>query len=170
MKKWISGFMVYVLLAWPALGAEIVNQGSGNTNTQAWKVYSAAPPSGSSSSARATSAPAVTNTTLNATASACTAVGGAGCTIVLASTQVIAWTNITITIANTGANAFTNVLVEFSPDNSTWEIWDSTTFATLATATSLSLGMAGNSRRYLRIEAKSASGSSSSVWLTMNDG
>lgn len=166
-----AAMMAYVFLAAGSVNAEqIVRQGSGNTATQAWKVYTVAPPSTSSSSARGTNSPVATSTTVNSNGTACTAAGGASCTIILASIEVVAWTNITITIRNSGANALTNVLIEFSPDNSNFEVWDSTSFAALASGAILSMAFAGNSRRYLRIEGRSAAGTTTVVNLTMNDG
>jgi hypothetical protein len=173
MKKWISGFMTYVLLAASVSYAdERVNQGAGNPATQAWKVYTAPPTPGPSASGRATYAPAATTTSLTANGVACTTAGGASCTIVLASIELISWTNVTLTIRNSdGADAITNVLVEFSPDNTNWEVWDSTTFAALAAGGILSLAIAGNSRRYMRVEARAAADVTSVVVnLTMNDG
>lgn len=174
MKKVLSGFMAYVLLAFSSLayGSEVVTQGAGNTNTQAWKVYTTAPPSGSSSSGRATNAPTATSTPLTANATACTVASGASCTIILASTEIIAWTNISVTIRNAdAADAITNVLVEFSPDNTNWEVWDAATFAGLAATAILSMGIAGNSRRYIRIEARAVANVDNAVVnLTMNDG
>jgi hypothetical protein len=118
----------------------------------------------------ATNTPSATTTAVGASGVACTTPGGASCTIILASTEIIGWSNVTITMRNSGANAFSNVLIEFSPDGTNWEVWDSTTLATLAAAAILSISISGNSRRYIRMEARSASGATAVVNLTMNDG
>ncbi len=134
------------------------------------------PVTGSGSSGTATVSgrnainPAATTTVVASNATPCTTAGGASCTIVYASTNWQTWTNITITIRNSGANAFSNVLIEWSPDGTNFEVWDTTTFGTLAAGGIISLAIAGNSRRFLRIEARSASGATAVVNITANDG
>jgi hypothetical protein len=96
---------------------------------------------------------------------ACTTVGGASCTIIFPSTSLVLYQNMTITISNVGANAIDNVLVEWSADDTNREIWDTTTFSGIAAGVTKSLAMTGNSRRYLRIEARSASGSTAQVYV-----
>lgn len=116
--------------------------------------------------------PTATTTALTGNATPCTAAGGATCTVIYASTDWGQWTDITITISNTdGADAITNVLVEWSPDNSRFEVWDSTTFAALAAGATKSIAISGNSRRYLRIEARAANNVTDAVvTITANDG
>lgn len=121
-------------------------------------------------SGRNAARPTATTTVVSSNATPCTAAGGASCTIIYASTDWLQWSNITITIRNSGANALTNVLVEWSPDGTNFEVWDPTTFAALASSASLSLAIAGNSRRFLRIEARSALGATAVVSITANDG
>lgn len=166
-------FVAALLLSGAAWAQSTVYQGNGNPNVYPWKVYSVAP-SGSSSATASSNAvyyPAATSTSLTGNGTACTAAGGASCTIILASIELGAWSNITITIRNSdAADALTNVLVEWSPDNSNWEVWDSTSFAALAAGAQLSMAISGNSRRYLRIEARAAVDSAAVVTLTMNDG
>lgn len=117
---------------------------------------------------RQTSGPITTTVPTNGTA--CTTAGGASCTVIYApdDTEWLGWTNITITIRNSGANPITDVLVEWSPDNTNWEVWDSTTFAALAAGGIKSLGIGGNSRRFLRIEARSALGATAVVHVHAN--
>lgn len=103
-------------------------------------------------------------------ADACTTAGDADCTIVYASTYWLPWPAMTITLRNSGANALSNCLVEWSADNTNWEVWDSTTFATLASGAILSMGISGQSRGYLRIEARSASGTTIVPIVTANRG
>jgi len=121
-------------------------------------------------SGRNAARPAATTTTVTLNATTCSAAGGASCTIIYAATDWIQWSNLTITLKNTGSNTLTDVLVEWSADGTNFEVWDSTTFAGLAAAGIRSLAIAGNSRRYLRMEARSASGTTTSVSITANDG
>lgn len=117
------------------------------------------------------STPAKTETTLPVDADACTTPGDADCTVILASTEVVAFKQITLTIHNDGANTLTEVIVEFSPDGTTWETWDNTTFASLVTTDGSdmrSMQISGNSRRYMRVEGRSSAGTSTDVWLTMS--
>lgn len=100
---------------------------------------------------------------------ACTTAGGASCTIILASTNYQLYQNVAISIQNAGANTINNVLVEWSPDNSAFEVWDSTTFANLAAGAILSMQLGDNSRKFLRIEARSASGSTAQVYVDGTD-
>lgn len=165
-----AALICLVVLGGVAIAQNVVDQGAPGTQGS-WKVTNVAPsPSPSGVSACNVKVPAATNTTLNATGSACTAIGGAGCTTIYAATDWSPWGNITITIVNTGAsNTVTNVLVEWSADGTNYELWDNTTFAALGTTTTKSLALSGNSRRYLRIEAKSTSGTTVSVLITAND-
>lgn len=121
-------------------------------------------------SGRNAARPAVTSTTISSNATPCTAAGGASCTIIYAATDWLQWPNFTVTIHNSGANAIDNVLIEFSADGTNFEVWDSAIFASLAASAVKSLSFSGQSRRYLRIEARSASGSSAQVHITANDG
>ena len=102
-------------------------------------------------------------------ATPCTTAGGASCTIILPSTSYQLYQNVAITIQNAGANTIENVLVEWSPDNTNFEVWDSTTFANLAAGAVLSMQFGDNSRKFLRIEARSASGSTAQVYADGTD-
>ena len=102
-----------------------------------------------------TSAPTATTTTVPLNATPCTAVGGASCTIIYASTDWGAWPNITVSLRNSSANVLENVLVEWSPDGTNFELWDSTSLDNLAAGATASIAISGNSRRYLRLEARS---------------
>lgn len=119
-------------------------------------------------SGSAASTPAKTSMTVSSNATACTTAGGASCTTVLASTEIVSYARVAITVKNTGSNALSNCLVEFSPDGTSWEVWDTSTFGTLASGAIVSMQLDGNSRRYIRIEARSASGTTTDVWLTMS--
>lgn len=97
---------------------------------------------------------------------ACTTAGGASCTNIYGGsggTSYLAYQNLTITIYNQGANTIENVLVEWSADGSAFEVWDSTTFANLTAGSVESMMISGNSRRFLRIEARSSAGSTVNV-------
>lgn len=104
-------------------------------------------------------------TTLTLNASACTSPGGAACTIILPSTDVAGWPNVTTYVKNTGANALTDVLIETSPNGTDWEEQVANTFDGLAAGAIKSANYIGH-YKYLRVEARSASGSSASVWLS----
>lgn len=154
-----------------ALAGTLVDQGApGNFGPWNTKV------SGSSGTSPTSSLngkfPAAQTTALSANGTPCTTVGGASCTTIYTSADWGLWSNITITLTNTdGADAITNVLVEWSPNNSNWEIWDSTTLAGLAAGATKSIAISGNSRRYLRIEARAAANVTDAVvTITANDG
>ncbi len=172
MKRFLP-VLTAVLVGAIAFGVEqTVNQGSPGTRGP-WPVTAGAGSSGTSTSSSLNAKyPTATTTALIANGAACTTIGGASCTIIYASTDWGQWSNLTITLSNTdGANAITNVLVEWSPDSTRWEIWDSTTFAALAAGTTKSIAISGNSRRYLRIEARGAANVTSAVVaITANDG
>jgi hypothetical protein len=108
---------------------------------------------------------AATATTLTGTGTGCTTPGGAGCTIILASTAVGGWPNVTIYVKNTGAQALTDVLIETSPDGSSWEEAVPGTFDGLATGTTKSANYLGH-YMYIRVEARAAVTSSASVWVS----
>lgn len=118
--------------------------------------------------ARTVSNPAVTTTVIASNGTTCAAVSGASCTQVYASTNWQTYRSLTITLDNTGANALTDCLIEWAPTDAdaTREIWDSTTFAGLASGTVKSLSIDGNSRRFLRIEGRSALGTTVDVYVT----
>lgn len=100
---------------------------------------------------------------------ACSTVGGSSCSNIYGGsggTNLSTYSSVTITIRNSGANTLDNVLLEWSPDGTNWEIWDSTTFAALATVTTLSMAITGNSRKFLRIEARAATVTTTVVSIT----
>lgn len=175
VMKWGAWTLLAAFIALPlgAIAQNAVDQGQGQSSLSApWRVQTTGGSSGSTTSSVNYYVPSATTTTLTGTGTACTAAGGAGCTIILASTQIIQWPNVAITIQNTdGADAMTNVLIEFSPDNTNWEVFDSTSFAGLAAGGILSMNIEGNARRYVRVEARAAvTVTSAVVTLTMNDG
>jgi len=91
--------------------------------------------------------------------------------IILASTEILGWPNVVLTIENTDADAFTACTVQMSPDGTTWEAWDTTTFASLGANTMKSLQISGNSRRYIKVIATATGNAGSAdVWLTGNAG
>lgn len=156
-RRWAIAFAA---VAVAALAGTLVDQGVPG-NYGPWKITSTA-------SASAVTTPTATTTSISSNGAACTTAGGASCTIVYASTDWLKYSNITITIRNSGANVIENVLVEWSPDNTNFEVWDPNTFANLAAGAIKSLGISGNSRRYLRVEARSSAGASAVVNITAN--
>ena len=107
--------------------------------------------------------------TEKAVSNAASLVSGSAGTI-LDATDVSAWSNIAITLSN-GAGSLGTVAVEFSPNNSDWEDWDSSTFSSLAADTVLSLQIAGNSRNYLRIRSTDTPAATAvTASLHMNNG
>lgn len=178
MKKAIPAVLAAVLIGGFVLAGTEVDQGAPGAKGP-WNVRttggssSCNPDAGvSCPSSINTKFPTSTTTALTGNATPCTAVSGASCTVIYPSTDWGQWTDVTITLTNTdGADAITNVLVEWSANNSNWEIWDSTTFAALAAGASKSIAISGNSRRWLRIEARAANNVTDAVvTITANDG
>lgn len=179
MKKFLARCSSFVLIffalshvAAAALADDTVNQGAPG-NRGSWPVKIVGTNSldgGPGTNTVTTFNPAATTTSLTLNATPCTTAGGASCTIIYASFDYGPWPNVTITLRNSGANPIDNVLVEWSPNNSNFEVWDSTTFASLAAGASSSIAIAGNSRRYLRIEARAAAATTAVVTITANDG
>lgn len=126
------------------------------------------------------------STTLAVQASGCTTVGDTDCTNIgkcsgattggLCSATDAAWfvgdfSNFTLTVTNTGAtNVVSDVLVEFSADGTNYELYDSAYFDELATTTTKHMQFSGNSRRWIRVNARSASGTTVVVSISANDG
>lgn len=121
------------------------------------------PPAASSSSTSTLA------TVLASNGTPCTVGGGASCTNIYGGSGGTSWLgyqNMTVTIYNSGANIVDNVLIEWSPNGTNWEVWDSTTFANLVVGSiPKSLALTGNSRHFLRIEARSASGATANVYV-----
>lgn len=61
-------------------------------------------------------------------------------------------------VKNTGGTAFVECLLEQSPNGSDWEVTNNTTFSSLAGGALLSLENTYNSRKYLRVRARVAAG------------
>lgn len=125
-------------------------------------------------SAIATTSSAET-TTLAANGTACTTPGGAACTVVYPGNGDVSdfssWTSVTLQVTNTGSNALTNGLVEVKGCNSnTWVTIDSTSLAALASAASVVISFSGNSYCGIRIEGRSASGTTVLVDANVNAG
>lgn len=124
----------------------------------------------------------VTQTTsLVGNGTACTSPSGASCKVVLNSTRVLEWSNVAFTVTNTNPNGVDNILVEVSADNASWELWDSATFSAFPAGSDCGAGscgigtvksiqLSGNSRYYIRAEARAAIDTAFTVTLTMNDG
>lgn len=94
---------------------------------------------------------------------------------VFTATDVQLWSNLAITLVNNSVNNLKSASVDFSPNNSNWEVWDSSTFATLSSSTVLSMQVSSNSRKWLRIRAwSSGSGGSNTgsldIYITTNNG
>lgn len=104
--------------------------------------------------------------TLEAQGTACSAVSGATCTIILPSTDVSGMWNVTVYVKNTGGtNALTNVLIEVSPDGVSWEEVNDNALDALAVGELRSANYMGH-YAYIRVEGQSASGTTTSVWLS----
>lgn len=125
------------------------------------------------------------STTLGVQGTGCTAAGGAACVVfgkcsaatgstlctsATATWNVADYTTLALTIRNAGANTLSDVLVEFSDDGTNFEVWDSTTFDEMATLTVKSMQISGNSRKFIRVEGRSASGTDVVATLAVNDG
>ncbi|MDP3763674.1 MAG: hypothetical protein Q8Q92_03435 [bacterium] len=94
---------------------------------------------------------------------------------VFTATNVQYWSNLAITLINNSVNNLKSASIDFSPNNSNWEIWDTTTFTTLSSSAILSMQIAGNSRRWLRVRAWSSGSVGSNtgsldVYVTTNNG
>jgi hypothetical protein len=76
--------------------------------------------------------------------------------------------NVALTITNTGAtNVLSDVLVLMSDDGTNYEVWDSTTFDELATTTTKSMQISGNSRRFLKVIGRSNAGTTVKVGVAV---
>lgn len=102
---------------------------------------------------------------------------GANYSTLLSSVDLALYSNVAITMINNHAsNTLQSASVEWSPNNSQFEQWDTSTFAGLAGGgTVRSMQILGNSRRYLRIRGiPSGSGGaltgSVEVWVHANNG
>lgn len=67
--------------------------------------------------------------------------------------DVSEWSQISITMQNTGSNDLGTIAVQFSPDNSAWENWDTTVFSNLQAGAMTSVQISGQSRNYMRVRA-----------------
>ena len=73
--------------------------------------------------------------------------------IVLASTDLALYANVALTLINNSANVLQSCSLEWSPNNSQFETWDTTSFAGLGVGLVKSMQILGNSRRYFRVRA-----------------
>ena len=102
----------------------------------------------------------------------CTTAGGGPCTnfggsspTSWSSTDFSQWPNLTVTVTVV-SGTLTDALVEWSADNSNWEVWDSTTFDNMTGTKSIAIS--GNSRRYLRLEGRAAGVTQVTVVVSAN--
>lgn len=171
MNRFKLAVIAALLVCGVAFAADtVVNQGTPGTRGP-WPVTAGAGTTGTGTSSSLNAIyPTATTTPLTLNAVACTTIGGASCTVIYAATDWGQWSNLTISLRDSGANTIDNVLIEWSPDGTNFELWDSTTFAGILTTVTKSIAIAGNSRRYLRIEARAAAATTAVVTITANDG
>lgn len=110
---------------------------------------------------------AAASNALSANVTSCTTASGASCTELYfdSTSDFLAYQNITIWVRNSGANTIDNLLIEWSPDGTNFEVWDSTTFAGLVAGAIKSLALTGNSRGYLRIEGRAAANTNAVITI-----
>lgn len=125
--------------------------------------------SGATSTSANTYAPDPTTTSLDGQASGCTTVGDADCTNIFPATNLQAWPRITIWVT-TGGQVLDDCLVEWSYDGVNWELWDPNTFDAQPASTTRTIAIDGNSRKWLRIEARSATAQDVKVAITASQG
>ena len=95
---------------------------------------------------------------------------------VFAATDLALWSNISVTMINNSMHNLKSASLEWSPNNSNFEQWDTTTFQTLSSSAILSMQIGSNSRRYFRIRAQSSGSAlygntgSLDVYVIVNDG
>lgn len=96
---------------------------------------------------------------------------GATSQIIFASTDLSLWTNVAVTVVNNAATTLQSASLEWSPNNSIFEAWDTTSFAALPTATAKSMQILGNSRKWFRVRGigTNATGSTD-VYVHVNNG
>lgn len=124
-------------------------------------------------------------TTLGVQASGCTTAGDTDCTVfgvcgaatsgglcsaASAVYSIESFSNVALVITNSGANTLSDVLVEISNDASNWYVLDSTTYDELTAGTTKTSSLSANSYRFLRVEGRSASGTTAVVSVSVNDG
>lgn len=96
--------------------------------------------------------------------------------IAFSATDLSLWSNISVTIVNNSVNNLKSCSLEWSPNNSNYEQWDTTTFQFLTSSGISSMQIGSNSRRWFRIRAMSsgtvAGGNTGSldVYVIVNDG
>lgn len=85
--------------------------------------------------------------------------------------KVSDWSNISITVHNTGSNDLGTIAVQFSPDDSSWEDWETSCFSGLTAGEITSIQISGQSRNYLRLRANAqASATGVVIHVTLNNG
>ncbi len=94
---------------------------------------------------------------------------GASYNVVFGPIDLSLCSNFALTIINNGAAALTSASLEWSPNNSNYEQWDTTSFAGLAAGGILSMQVSSNSRKWFRVRAIAATGSTD-IYVTANNG
>lgn len=85
--------------------------------------------------------------------------------------KVSDWSNISITVNNTGSNDLGTIAVQFSPDNTNWENWETSCFSGLAAGAITSIQISGQSRNYMRLRANSQpTATGVIIHVTLNNG
>jgi hypothetical protein len=77
--------------------------------------------------------------------------------------------NFALTIVNNAATSLVSASLEWSPNNSQYEQWDTTSFAGLAAGGILSMQVSSNSRKWFRIRAIATNGSTD-IYINANNG
>lgn len=95
--------------------------------------------------------------------------------VVFGPTDVSLFSNVALTIINNAATAILSASIEWSPNNSQFEVWDTISFANLQPATVKSMQISGNSRKFLRVRMiPSGSGGqltgSTDIFVNANNG
>lgn len=91
-------------------------------------------------------------------------------------TDLSLWSNISVTVVNNSVHNLKSASLEWSPNNSNFEQWDTTTFQTLSSSAILSMQIGSNSRRYFRVRAQSSGSAalgntgSLDIYVIANDG
>lgn len=106
--------------------------------------------------------------TLGAQASACLEAGDAGCSTLLSATNVTSWPKVSIWCKNTGgANVVTQIAIEASPDGTNWTAVSHGLDALPATGKILQfVTLADLAVPWVRVEARSAAGTTVSCWIS----
>lgn len=125
-----------------------------------------APPASDRTWSESTLSTTPQSTTVPANGTICSAIGGASCTLILADQLMRGFADSTLYIQNAGgSNALTDVLVEAGPDGNAWAIISATPCQALAPGAMCIVNFLGH-YAHLRVEARSASGTTAKVWVS----